>query len=214
MIDENDASYLIKNVKGLKDLNSEEIGLLKKNCYRMTLEKGTVFSKQGLILVKEGQLRTYIHSGDRMYLLYPLIQGDFEALTSPALLANVRLNIRILAFKTTKILFLPEEDAVNLEKNHIPFERDIRLLLAKRLETMLERLDEISFSSLEERLCTYLTALGEDNVLHMTHEEIAKDNGTEREVVSRCLRKLEKKGMIKCSRGEIRILQIPGKGLL
>ncbi|MCB0576546.1 MAG: winged helix-turn-helix domain-containing protein, partial [Saprospiraceae bacterium] len=67
------------------------------------------------------------------------------------------------------------------------------------------------FSSLDERLVKYLkekSELLDTLVLHLSHQEIADDLGTARAVVSRMLKQMERKGMLRLQRGRIRILAL------
>ena len=78
-----------------------------------------------------------------------------------------------------------------------------------RLMEMLESIDGLAFNSLEERTLTYLTHMSErsnENVLHITHQEIASDLNTSRVVISRIMKELQKEGKIVSSRNKIELI--------
>jgi CRP/FNR family transcriptional regulator len=76
-------------------------------------------------------------------------------------------------------------------------------LLSRRLSGVMELVEEVAFGRMDERLAEYLVARSADNRLETTHQKIANDLGTSREVVSRLLKDLERKGKVRLSRNEI-----------
>src|SRR5690606_11633327 len=74
-----------------------------------------------------------------------------------------------------------------------------------RFEELLKTIDAIAFSNMDERLENYLrnqvSKLG--NTLKMTHQEIATDLNSSREVISRLLKKMEAKGLVIINRNSI-----------
>jgi CRP/FNR family transcriptional regulator len=74
---------------------------------------------------------------------------------------------------------------------------------------MLQAVDSLAFSNMEERIINYLKAkvkLNDDRILTLTHQDIASDLNTSRVVVSRILKKLEQEDKIVLLRNEIRVL--------
>ena len=75
-----------------------------------------------------------------------------------------------------------------------------------RFEELLKTLDSIAFHNMDERLLEYLrkgVAATGDNVIHTTHQDIAYELNSSREVISRLLKKLEQRGLIKLGRNQI-----------
>jgi CRP/FNR family transcriptional regulator len=79
-------------------------------------------------------------------------------------------------------------------------------LLSRRLSGVMELVEEVAFGRMDERLAEYLVERSADNRLETTHQKIANDLGTSREVVSRLLKDLERKGKVRLSRNEIILL--------
>ncbi|ULT23961.1 Crp/Fnr family transcriptional regulator [Sphingobacterium sp. E70] len=80
---------------------------------------------------------------------------------------------------------------------------------ASRMNEMLQAVDNLAFSNMEERILNYLKAkvnLTNDRILTLTHQDIASDLNTSRVVVSRILKKLENEDKIVLLRNEIRVL--------
>ena len=79
-------------------------------------------------------------------------------------------------------------------------------MIAKNLYGLLTMLNELLSKRVDKRLIRYLYEKSiNSKVLRTTHEEIAKDIGTVREVISRLLKDLERDGVIELGRGEIRL---------
>jgi CRP/FNR family transcriptional regulator len=77
------------------------------------------------------------------------------------------------------------------------------------MDEMLQAVDSLAFSNMEERIINYLKAkvkLNDDRILTLTHQDIASDLNTSRVVVSRILKKLEQEDKIVLLRNEIRVL--------
>jgi CRP/FNR family transcriptional regulator len=77
--------------------------------------------------------------------------------------------------------------------------------LSDRLFGIMSLVEEVLFNRLDERLVTYLKDRARDGEIAATHQEIANDLGTSREVVSRLLGDLAAKGRIDPGRGRITV---------
>jgi CRP/FNR family transcriptional regulator len=80
-------------------------------------------------------------------------------------------------------------------------------LLSRRLSGVMELVEEVAFGRMDERLTDYLVERSTNGRLETTHQKIANDLGTSREVVSRLLKDLERAGTVKLSRSEIMLLK-------
>jgi CRP/FNR family transcriptional regulator len=80
---------------------------------------------------------------------------------------------------------------------------------ARRFEELLETIDSIAFQRMDERIEHYLQTLAHDSgssLLTVSHQEIAQDLNTSREVISRLLKQMEKRGKLKLGRGKIELI--------
>lgn len=81
--------------------------------------------------------------------------------------------------------------------------------LGQRLADVMQRLETVNFTSIDSRLATALLSRGlESGQVKMTHEALAEEVGTAREVISRHLKKMETRGMLKLERGVIALQDI------
>ena len=82
-------------------------------------------------------------------------------------------------------------------------------LYHKRFEELLDVVNEIAFKKMDERLLNYLenkVALSKNNVISITHEQMANELGTARVVISRLLKQLETEGVVELGRNKIILL--------
>ena len=73
---------------------------------------------------------------------------------------------------------------------------------------MMRLVEEVAFRRLDERLKQYLTDKSDKGMLQTTHQKIANELGTSREMISRLLEDLERKGSLSLSRSHIRIISL------
>ena len=80
-----------------------------------------------------------------------------------------------------------------------------------RFEELLVTIDHIAFRAMDERLEFYLKkhvqTLG-SNVIPISHQEIADELNSSREVISRLMKKLSEKGHVKLNRNSIEIISL------
>jgi CRP/FNR family transcriptional regulator len=81
-------------------------------------------------------------------------------------------------------------------------------LVSDRLAEIMELVNEVAFRRMDERVMEYLTEKSVNRQLLATHQKIASDLGTSREVVSRILKDFERQGKLQLTRSEIRLLDI------
>lgn len=83
-------------------------------------------------------------------------------------------------------------------------------LVSERLTDVITTVEEIAFKSVDVRIAEKLTFLLNEkgSLLEITHNELAREIGTSREVVSRILKDFEARGVIQISRGSIKVLDI------
>jgi CRP/FNR family transcriptional regulator len=80
-----------------------------------------------------------------------------------------------------------------------------------RFEEVLTVLDQVAFRSMDERLEFYLKRHAENNqskTIHLSHQEIANELNSSREVISRLLKKMEQRGLLLLNRNSIELLKL------
>ena len=88
-------------------------------------------------------------------------------------------------------------------------------LLSQRLASVIATVDEVAFRRMDVRVAAFLLARSQDGgQVHITHQQIAAELGSSREVISRLLESLEEGGLIRRSRGVIEVLDVKGLATL
>jgi CRP/FNR family transcriptional regulator len=75
-----------------------------------------------------------------------------------------------------------------------------------RITELMTLVDLITFKSVDQRLFKYLSDRAVNNIVEITHQKLAGEIGTAREVISRLLKQMEKDNLIALERGRIIIL--------
>lgn len=145
----------------------------------------------------------------REILLYYINAGESCIMSFLGGLHNDTSKVKAIAEEETEILFVPI-DKVNLLIKENPEWLDyIFRLYHKRFEELLEVVNDVAFKKMDERLLNFIKKrceLSKTNTLHITHVHLANELGTARVVVSRLLKQMEEKGLLKLGRNKISLV--------
>lgn len=182
---------------------------------RKTIPTGAQIYREGdacsaIAFVLSGDIRVYkIGQGGREITLYEIGPGETCILNASCILSSRTYPAHALTLAET-VVFLVPSDLFRRLVNEYDIMRDfVFTLLSQRLTGVMELVEEVAFGRMDERLKDYLIEKNQDNRLEATHQKIANDLGTSREVVSRLLKDLERKGTVRLSRNEITLLMQP-----
>ena len=142
-------------------------------------------------------------------LLYYLEPGNACASSITCCLSGQRSTIRAIAEDDTEYLGIPVQYSDEWMIKYKTWKNFVMNTYAERFEELLRTIDQLAFKKMDERLSKYLNDkadLHESCEIHISHQEIAYDLNTSREVVSRLLKQLERIGAIKLGRNRIIIL--------
>lgn len=148
------------------------------------------------------------NEGEEIFLYY-LQEGDTCADTLQCCFTNKKSRVNVEAVTSGKFL-LVDIRAVNLwASNYKSWNQFIMLSFKDKFNQLLETIDAIAFQKIDERLLSYLKE--KQQVLNtteiaITHQDIAYDLNTSREVISRLLKTMEKKNLVALGRNRIQIL--------
>ena len=163
----------------------------------------------GLVLVKSGQLRSYILSDDgREITIGRLFEYDVSLLSASCVMPDMQFNVMIEAEKDTEFWSLPACLFKNLMEESLAVSNYARNLLGSNFTELMWLMEQIMWKSMDRRLAAFLleeAAIEGTPVLKITHEKIANHMGTAREVITRMLRYFQSEGMVKLTRGAIEI---------
>ena len=179
-----------------------------------TVKKGTYIHDSsaeclGLVMVKKGQLRTYILSEDGREITFSrLFEYDVSLLSASCVMPDMQFNVMIEAEKDTEFWSIPACLFKNLMEESLAVSNYARDLLSSNFSELMWLMEQIMWKSFDKRLAAFLleeSAIEESSSLKITHERIAGHMGTAREVVTRMLRYFQSEGMVKLTRGTIEI---------
>ncbi|MBP3479098.1 MAG: Crp/Fnr family transcriptional regulator [Oscillospiraceae bacterium] len=163
----------------------------------------------GLVIVKSGQLRTYILSEDgREITISRLFEYDVSLLSASCVMPDMQFNIMIEAEKDSAFWSIPACLFKNLVDESLAVSNFSRNLLSSNFSELMWLMEQIMWKSVDKRLAAFLIEecqLEGSQVLKVTHERIANHLGTAREVVTRMLRYFQSEGMVQLTRGTIEI---------
>lgn len=162
----------------------------------------------GFPLVLDGAIRVAkLSAGGRELPLYRVTPGETCIITSSCLLGNVPYNARGTTESETTLALLPQgmfAELLALE----PFRSFIFNLFAERMADLMQLVEEVAFRKLDQRLAALL--LGKGRLVHATHQQLADELGSVREMVSRLLKGFAGQGLVALGREQIEILDAAG----
>ncbi len=163
----------------------------------------------GLVMVRSGQLRSYILSEDgREITLSRLFSYDVSLLSASCVMPDMQFNVMIEAEKDSEFWSIPACLFKNLIDESLAVSNYSRNLLSSNFSELMWLMEQIMWKSMDKRLAAFLleeAQLEDSFVLKLTHEKIANHMGTAREVVTRMLRYFQSEGMVALARGTIEI---------
>ena len=169
------------------------------------LQPDTVCS--GFIIMLEGTVRVYQNAPDgREITLYRTEPGGVCIMSLNSLLKNKRFNAIARAETPIRAISLSRRQFMALLGKDEAFATRILTSITEHFSKTLLLTEELVFSRLESRLACLLGSMFESSggvAIKTTHQELANELGSTREVVSRMLKNLEQQGCIVLSRGKI-----------
>jgi CRP/FNR family transcriptional regulator len=186
----------------LKSLLAKEATLRVFQPGDMLMDAGQYF--KSTMLVVEGYVKLYREGEDgNEFFMYMIGPGEGCALSMICALKNERSELKATAMDETVVIQIPLELMDRLMLEHRSWYYFVLETYRKRFEDMLELIDHVIFKAMDERLEFYLRQKAEKlntNILQTTHQEIANDLNSSREVISRLIKKMEQKGMVRSER--------------
>ncbi|MFP3873271.1 MAG: Crp/Fnr family transcriptional regulator [Thiohalophilus sp.] len=161
------------------------------------------------LLVVAGSVRVrMITESGREAVLYRVGPGQTCILTTSCLLAGEHYPAEGITDTEVEALTLRRREFETGLDGSATFRRFVFASLGQRLADVIRRIDEVAFQSVERRLARYLLAHADSQgCLHVTHQDLASELGSAREVVSRHLKRLEARGLLRLQRSSITLVQ-------
>ena len=146
--------------------------------------------------------------GDEL-LLYFLEKGDTCTMTMTCCIGRTNSEIRAIAEQDSKIVFIPVEKMAEWTRKYNGWMSFVFESYSNRFNEMLESIDRLAFSNMNDRLYKYLKSkalVNKSTTLDVRHQDIAYDLNSSRVVISRLLKSLENEEKIKIYRNKIEVL--------
>ena len=179
----------------------------------VSLEKGKTICFEGdscthLALVTAGTARVYkLAESGREITLYRIEAGECCILTASCMLSGRVFPASATVEDELQAVLIPQTQVQAWVSEYETWRHFLWSLLAERLGDVISLIEEVAFRRMDERLADYLEDQVRDRspLLQATHQQIAADLGTSREVVSRMLKDFQLRGILELSRGRIEI---------
>ncbi|TXI74820.1 MAG: Crp/Fnr family transcriptional regulator [Dechloromonas sp.] len=206
---------LLKLYPALADLSATDFEALLDPGRQMTLPAGSqIFAEhqpcQGFPLVVEGSIKVLKQApSGRELLLYRVRPGGSCIITSSCLLGHTDYNARGIAESPLTLLAVPVPLFSRLMREHTPFRDFVFHLFAERISELMQLVEEVAFARLDQRLAKALLAR-EAATLNLTHQQLADELGSVREIVSRLLKGFAAQGLVSLGREQVIITDRDG----
>lgn len=165
---------------------------------------------QAIPIVLNGSIKVLRTDEDgKEILLYYIKPGESCVMSFLGATCNERSKIKAIVDEPAEVLMLPISKAVELIRTFPEWIEFIFQLYNRRFEELLDVINAIAFQKVDERLWELLrkkSEMSKSKELTITHQQVADELGTAREVVSRLLKQLEKDKKISLSRNKITLL--------
>lgn len=203
-------SQLLGRFPLFSDLPAQTLDTLLEEAQLLRAPAGDVLfdAKQpcrGFPLLLDGSVRVAKSSASgREIQLYRVEPGQGCILSGGCLLGQTDYSATAVAERDSVLLSVPPPLFHELMLRYDPFRRFVFGMYSERLAEVMELVEEVAFRKLDARLAQLLIHRGP--LLQATHQNLADDLGSVREIVSRLLRSFEERGWVKLERERITVL--------
>ncbi len=202
-----DWTRAIPSLSGLDKVARERLRVLSR---RAALPAGTrVFGEgspcQAYLILLSGEVRVQkVAESGREIVLYRVQAGETCIVTTACLMSGVDYDAEGIAESDITAQILPESGFRELLGRSEAFRDFVFRAYGSRISSLLMLIDEVAFGRMDRRLAACLLARAKGSgVVTATHQELAVELGSAREVVSRLLKEFERRGWVVLSRGSV-----------
>ncbi|WP_367754030.1 Crp/Fnr family transcriptional regulator [Flavobacterium sp. WC2421] len=195
--------------------SNELIQEIEKNAIHQSYKAGDVIMRTGqyinnTILLTKGQIKIY-REGENggEFFMYYLQPGQACAVSMICATKSQTSQIMAKAIEDVELIMIPLALMEKWMMEHRSWYEFVIFTYRTRFEEVLEVVDSIAFRAMDERLEFYLKRHADAcgcKDLKLSHQEIGTELNTSREVISRLLKKMEQRGLVKLHRNHIELL--------
>ena len=202
-------SRLVTAVPGLADADDALLEQLLESAQVVKLDRDRfVFHAgdlcQAFLILLDGEVRVQLTSASgREVTLYRIGPGGSCILTTSCLLSNEHYPAEAIAESDVEALAIPVSSFQSALESSQWFRRFVFDGFSSRLTSVIQKIEQIAFTAIDVRLAAVLLDLDRKGVEKITHQDIAVELGTAREVVSRHLKRFESEGWVQLGRGQV-----------
>lgn len=204
------------NWKGLfPHFEPELIQLIEKDAIQRSFHAGDIIMRTGqyiksTVLVLEGRIKIYRENSDGgEFLMYYLGPGQACAVSMICAIQSQTSEIMAQAEEDTELLMIPIQLMDEMMNKYKSWYQFVIQTYRGRFDELLSVVDNIAFRNMDERLEFYLkrhTSVSGKKTVELSHQQIADDLNSSREVISRLLKKMEQRNLVKLHRNMIELI--------
>lgn len=201
----------------LGKLTAAEQKLIAERAQVVALPAQTTIFAPGLpaenfLLVLDGTVRVQqVSSGGREIVLYRVTGGESCIMTTACLLSQDTYNAEGVTETPVQAIAVPKAAFDELMARSAEFRRFVFSDYSSRITDLLHVVEEVAFERIDKRLAQkLLERTDESGHLNATHQDLAVELGTAREVVSRHLKEFQRRGWLELTRGQIALADRAG----
>lgn len=201
----------VARAPGLPPLDPEARALLDR-LTPLTAPAGTVLfhpgdTVKGFVIMLSGRVEVFLTGASgRELLLYAIEPGQSCVQSTLGLMGGDDYSGEAITRTPCELVLVPRDTFLRLMDGSDSFRHFVFAAFAQRLQSMMHLLDRVAFQRIETRLAQCLLDRATGDSLHATHAEIAVMIGSAREVVSRRLDALARRGLVAIERGTVRLI--------
>jgi CRP/FNR family transcriptional regulator len=202
----------ISRFQGLSRLPERIRGILEARSTVIKMPKGTVIfgpgnSPENLLFLLDGTVRVQqLAENGREIVLYRVQAGESCVMTTACLLAYEDYSAEGVAETDIKAAAIPRSVFDDLISQSKEFRTFVFSAYSKRITDLFHVIEDIAFQRMDIRLAQKLLDLRQGQTVKATHQQLAAELGTAREVVSRQLSEFQRRDWIKQTRGNVELL--------
>lgn len=215
MIDSEQLERITRSIPFLQDADLELLQDFQQHAFLARIPTGKDIFLEGdqveaLALLISGVVRVYnIGATGREITLYRFGLGDSCILSANAIFNQQNFPAIATVEEEAVAVMIPSDIFRDWVNRHALWRNFIINLLSQRLSSLMAVIDEVAFQRMDTRIAALLVTRARfENPIHITHQEIASELGSSREVISRILEDFKRQGMIKTFRGIVEILDL------
>lgn len=212
MVDEKQIKNLFDLYPVLSRVDRDLLTHTLSNAKLIKLKAGTLIFEElqpcnAFPFILSGNIRVYKQSvNGRELSLYNVTSGDACVVTAGCLLGDEPYNACGLVKSDSVLVMMSASDFESLLSSRV-FREFIFSLFSKRISELMQLVEEVAFQRLDIRLASLLLRRG--RYIKMSHQELADELGTVREMITRVLKSFSDSGLIALGRERIEILDEP-----